>query len=92
MGCRRTDVIASCPKAGMGEMEMEKWKFGRKTRNFLIVYSKIFASGPNILFIDYAFVNNQIIIFERNLNCMNDLNSGLVTGNSQPASFYKSYC
>jgi hypothetical protein len=56
----------------------------RKTRNFLIVYSKIFASGPNILFIDYAFVNNQIIIFESNLNFMNDPNSGLVTGNSQP--------
>ena len=63
---------------------INKWKFGKKTRNILIVYAMIFASGLYILFIDYAFVNNQIIIFEKNLNFINAPNYGLVTGNKPP--------
>ena len=63
---------------------INKWKCGKKTRNILIVYAMIFASGLYILFIDYAFVNNQIIIFEKNLNFINAPNSGVVRGNRPP--------
>ena len=62
-----------------------KLNFGKKTRNILIVYAIIVASGLYILFVDNAFVNNQIIVFERNLNFINDPNYGMVTGNSTPA-------
>ena len=64
---------------------INKLKFGKKTRNILIVYAIIFAIGLYILFVDNAFVKNQIIVFERNLNFINDPNSGMVKGNSTPA-------
>ena len=48
------------------------------------VYAMMFASGLYILFIDYAFVNNQLIIFEKNLNFTNAPNYGLVTRNMPP--------
>ena len=60
-----------------------KWKLGKKRRNILIVYAIIFACGLYIVFIDYAFVNNQIIIFERNINLINAPNYGLVKEKTQ---------
>ena len=61
-----------------------KLKFAKKTRNILIIYAMIFASGLYILFIDNAFLMNQIVIFERNLNFINAPNYRVVTGNSSP--------
>ena len=47
---------------------MAVWKIGKKTRKILAVYAIILSCGLYLLFVDFAIVSNQVIIFEKDVN------------------------